>query len=446
MNSELTVIIGLGVTGLACARYFAAKGLPVAVTDSRDNPPALPKLRKELPDVEVVLGGISEKLLSQAHQLVVSPGISLKEPVIAHQIANGITALGDIELFVCEARAPILAITGSNGKTTVTTLLGKMIAEAGYRVGVCGNIGQPALDLLALPSPDFYVMELSSFQLETTESLKADVAVVLNVTEDHLDRYENYDEYLLAKQRIYRHCRQAIVNDDAPEIWRDFQFNNPPLGYSLKPPKQNRFGLRNIKNEVYLACGDELLMPTSALKLKGSHHFQNALCALAMGQAIQLPLQCMLNVLKNFSGLAHRCELVAEHSGIFWYNDSKATNVGACEAAITTIGEKHKGHLILIAGGDGKCADFSPLKHPVAHYVSHVILLGQDADRLQEQLADVVALTRVDSLPEAVTAAATFAKSGDAVLLSPACASLDMFENYEHRGEVFRQAVLELNP
>lgn len=442
-TAELRVIVGLGLTGLSCVRYFKKCGIPVAVTDSRLETPQLAMLKQEFPDVPAAMGGFSEELMSQAKELIVSPGVWLKEPAIAKQIAKGIPAIGDIELFAREVEKPIIAITGSNGKTTVTTLMGLMVEQAGYQAEVCGNIGLPVLDLLDKPAPDFYVMELSSFQLETTATLKPETAVVLNVSPDHMDRYDHYRDYVAAKQRIYLNCKKPIINWDEPEIFDSLNLRHP-IAFTLNKPRREQYGLIKENGHYYLAHQDRKLIAVDELPLKGQHHFQNALACLALGEAVGLPLEAMLTVLKQFKGLKNRCQWISDKKGIHWINDTKGTNVGATIAALNTVGEHLDGKLILIAGGDSKNADLTSLQKPIQKYVSQIILLGRDAFRFAETLNGLVAMTHVKSLEEAVQTASTIAAAGDTVLLSPACASFDMFRNYEHRGEVFVKAVNDL--
>ena len=425
----MKIIIGLGKTGVSCLRYFQRKGETVMAVDTRDSPPNLEAIQAEFPSLEIITGKLPEKLLLQADALIVSPGISLKTPAIAKARAQGVPCLGDIELFAGEAKAPIIAITGSNGKTTLTTLVGKMLADAGLNALVCGNIGVPVLDRLADPVPDYYVMELSSFQLETTQSLRAKVAVLLNLTADHMDRYKDITAYLAAKQRIYQQCETAVLNADAPLLWQ-----------SLALPAQQCFFSATDLTRCDVKVTEEIL---SQLPLQGAHHRENAVAALTIGHCLGLALAPMLQTLSSFTGLAHRCQKIATLKGVDWYNDSKATNVGATIAALTSLHSLYK-HIILIAGGDAKGADLSDLKPAVKAYVSQVILLGQAADELQALLQDEVACLRVDSLQAAVQQAAVMATAETVVLLSPACASWDMFDNYQQRGDVFVQAVREV--
>jgi len=442
MNGKegLKVIVGLGATGLACARFLVHQNIPIAVVDSRKEPPQLKNFKKEFPAIELTLGSFSEKLLNEAAEIVVSPGVSLKEPSIAEQIKKGKSVIGDIELFTRHIQNPILAITGSNGKTTVTTLLGLMVKEAGNSASVCGNIGEPVLNQLVSPEPDYYVIELSSFQLETTYSLNPAAATVLNVSPDHMDRYDTYQEYLHAKQRIYQHCHSPVVNADEPAIWETIKFMAAPIQFSVTNSKAD-FSLIEHNQEWHLAHHRKPLIAVHELKLNARHHLQNALAALAMGEAIGLPMESRLNVLRHFTGLPHRCQWIKTLNGVDWYNDSKGTNVGATQAAITSLGAHVKGKLILILGGQGKGADFSALRKPVQQYVKQIILIGEDAPIIEKALKDTATLSFADSMEAAVQSAQLAATPGDAVLLSPACASFDMFDNFEHRGDVFIKSV-----
>jgi UDP-N-acetylmuramoylalanine--D-glutamate ligase len=436
----MKLVVGIGLTGLSCIRYLVARGEKVAAIDSRAAPPELDQLKREFPEVPYTVGGFESPLWSQAAELVVSPGVSLQEPAIAQCIRAGVPAIGDVELFARVVQKPVIAITGSNGKTTVTSLVGKMVAEAGFAVEVCGNIGQPVLTAIDKPLPDFYVAELSSFQLETTDSLQPLTAVVLNVCQDHMDRYDSYEDYYQAKRRVYHGCRYPIVNADEPEIWRDIPFSQSPLAFSLRP-LDSGFCLREHNGEYFLALGEQLLLPVKEMQFTQQYEFQNALAALALGTAAGLPMNAMLETLRRFSGLPHRCQAVGEFGGIRWYNDSKGTNVGATIAALLSLGAAKSGRLFLIAGGDAKKADLSSLLEPVTRFADQLILLGKDAPQLQNLFAGKLPIARVTSMQEAVNFAAHSARPGDIVLLSPACASMDMFRNYAHRGEVFVQAI-----
>lgn len=439
-SDHFRIVVGLGKSGMSLVRFLANRGIAFAVADTRENPPELATLRRDYPQVEVRCGELDVEFLCRADELYVSPGLALATPALQQAAARGVKLSGDIELFARNAKAPIIAISGSNAKSTVTTLVGEMAVAAGKRVAVGGNLGTPALDLLD-DAIELYVMELSSFQLETTDKLNAEVATVLNVSEDHMDRYSGLPAYHLAKHRIFRGARQVVVNrQDA--LSRPLPMENVPCWtFGLNVPDFKGFGLREENGEKYLAFEFQTLMPVRELKIRGAHNQSNALAALALGHAAGLPFDAMLASLRTFAGLAHRCQWLRERDGVSWYDDSKATNVGAALAAIEGLGADIDGKLVLVAGGDGKGADFSALRAPVAAHCRAVVLLGRDAERLAQALGDSVPLIRVSSLDEAVQQGAALAQPGDAVLLSPACASLDMFKNFEERGRLFAQAV-----
>jgi len=439
-SDQFRIVVGLGKSGMSVVRHLARRGQPFAVVDTRANPPELATLQAQYPEIEVRCGELDVDFLCRASELLVSPGLAVSTPALQAAAARGVKLSGDIELFAREARAPIVAITGSNAKSTVTTLVGEMAQAAGRKVAVGGNLGTPALDLLN-DDVELYVLELSSFQLETTEQLNAEVATCLNVSEDHMDRYAGLPAYHQAKHRIFRGARQVVVN-------RDDRLSRPLLGeevpvwsFGLGKPDFKGFGLIEENGEKHLAFQFEVLMPARELKMRGAHNQSNALAALALGHAVGLPFAAMLQTLRTFAGLPHRCQWVGERAGVSYYDDSKATNVGAALAAIGGLGADIDGKLVLIAGGDGKGADFSALREPIARYCREVILLGRDAGRLASVLQDAVALKQVQGLEEAVQRAAECALPGDAVLLSPACASLDMFRNFEERGRLFAAAV-----
>jgi UDP-N-acetylmuramoylalanine--D-glutamate ligase len=440
VSDHFRIVVGLGKSGMSLVRFLAKQGVSFAVADTRDNPPELATLRQDYPQVEVRCGELDVEFLCRADELYVSPGLALATPALQQAAARGVKLSGDIELFARNAKAPIVAISGSNAKSTVTTLVGEMAAAAGKRVAVGGNLGTPALDLLD-DAVELYVLELSSFQLETTDQLGAEVATVLNVSEDHMDRYSGLPAYHLAKHRIFRGARQVVVN-------RQDALSRPLIGeglpcwtFGLNKPDFHGFGLREENGEKYLAFQFGNLMPVRELKIRGAHNQSNALAALALGHAVGLPFDAMLSALRTFTGLAHRCQWLRERAGVSYYDDSKATNVGAALAAIEGLGVDIAGKLVLIAGGDGKGADFSALRAPVIAYCRMVVLLGRDAELLAKTFGDTVPLVRVKTLEEAVQRAAECAQNGDAVLLSPACASLDMFKNFEERGHVFAHAV-----
>jgi len=455
MAEPQDIILGLGKTGLSLLRFFAKDQhpqrppLPI-VCDTRENPPELATLRREFPEVEVRLGAFDAELLCACEGTIfVSPGISLKEPALLEAARRGVRMGGDIDVFSAFADAPIVAITGSNGKSTVTTLVGEMAKKAGKRVAVGGNLGTPALDLLS-DDIELYVLELSSFQLETCQELGAQVACLLNISEDHMDRYASLKDYRAAKMRIFKGAWVRILaeeflsedeeNEEEDEVHMCWHGGIWSFGFETGPEAEH-FGLLRSDGVDYLAHDFDLLLPVSELKIRGTHNQLNAMAALAIGHAAGLPMAAMLDALREFTGLAHRCQFVRERAGVTWFNDSKATNVGAAKAAIEGLGCDIDGKLILIAGGDGKGADFAPLAKPVSLYCRAVILLGRDADQLAAALPKTVRQYRVDNLEQAVQQAAVIAEAGDAVLLSPACASLDMFKNFEQRGDMFVKAV-----
>ncbi len=436
-----TLIVGLGKTGLACARYLAARGVAVAVTDSRVHPPGLAALRDELPDVAVFLGGFSEEALNGANQLVVSPGVAPGAGFVAAARARGLPILSDIEIFARAVETPVAAITGSNGKSTVTALLGHMAETAGRRVRIGGNFGTPALDLLPAAGIELIVLELSSFQLELTDSLAPAVATVLNVTPDHLDRHGDIDAYAAAKARIFHRADVAVVNRDDARVAAMPAPGQAVVSFGLdSPPSGADFGVREHRGEAWLARGRKRILPTDAVGIRGGHNLANALAALALGTALDLDSTAMADALGNFRGLPHRMARVADINGVRWYDDSKATNVGATVAAVQGLA----GPLVVIAGGDGKNADFAPLAAAFKGKVRAAVLLGKDAARLAGALDGYVPCLDVATMEAAVAAAEHLARPGDTVLLSPACSSLDMFENFEARGWAFATAVKRL--
>lgn len=437
-----TLIVGLGVTGLSCVRYLAGSKGELAVADSRESPPGLKTLREEFPKVPVKLGGLDEEIFRNASLIVLSPGVSPNEPSVLRARDLGVPVVGDIELFARAANAPVAAITGSNGKSTVTTLVGEMAICADKRVRVGGNLSPPALSLLTGDAPDFYVLELSSFQLETTDSLNPVVSTVLNLSHDHMDRHATFELYAAAKQRIFAGDGTMVLNLDDPVIAAMARPGRRRLGFTLSAPDDGDFGLRIDRGKAWLARGSETLMPVSDLPLAGHHNVANALAALALAEALNLPMASRLQGIRRFRGLPHRCQLVAERHGVRWYNDSKGTNVGATVAALRGLGESRT--LVLIAGGDGKGADFIPLREPVARHVRQVVLYGRDAPIIERALSGAVPISFATTLKDAVESAAGAALPGDAVLFSPACASFDMFSNYEERGRVFASCVAGL--
>ena len=435
-----TLVVGLGETGLSVARYLSGQGVPVAVVDSRSEPPALERSRADLPaDVAVFLGDFSAEAFERAEQIIISPGVSLQEPAIAAAMARGIPVTGDIELFAQAATAPVIAVTGSNGKSTVVTLLGAMARRAGLDVRVGGNIGTPALDLITEQEPDLYVLELSSFQLETLSSLRPQAAAVLNVSADHMDRYPDLQAYAATKQSIFRQAAVQVFNLDDALVSSLVDRTRPHTGFTCSVPDNGNYGLVVIDAQTWLARGSEPIMPASAISMAGQHNLANALAALAMGEAAGIPLASMVETLTEFRGLPHRMQYVGCGNNVRWFNDSKGTNVGAALAAIEGV----DGQLVLIAGGDGKGADFTPLATALQGKGRAAVLIGKDAGLLETLLRDVVPVRRATDMSEAVRLAAELAQPGDSVLLSPACASTDMFRNFEQRGDVYMQAVQE---
>ena len=433
------VIVGLGRTGLSAARYLRASGWRLAVTDTRAAPPELAALTALDAGIPVHLGGLEPALLDEALCVVASPGVSLAQPFFEAARRRGLEIVGDIELFARAAHAPVAGITGTNGKSTVTTLLARMAQRAGLRVRVGGNLGEPALDLLSNDAA-LYVLELSSFQLETTSHLECRAATVLNVTADHLDRYSSVETYAAAKARIFARCDTAVINLDDPLVVAMPRSVRRTLSFSLRATVGADYAVATHRGEWWLIRGSEPLLPIAAMRIKGLHNAANALAALALGEALELPLEAMLAELREFAGLAHRSQWVAEVRGVTYINDSKGTNVGATLAAVGGMA----GPLVMIAGGDGKNQDFAPLAAAFRGKVRHTVLIGRDAPHIARALAGVCTLENCATLPEAVRAAAHAARPGDTVLLSPACASLDMFRDYAQRGAVFAQAVAEL--
>ncbi len=437
-SSKLKVVVGIGTTGLSVARHLSQMGERFVMFDTRQQPPCLDQLKAELPEVSVVLGEFLVDSFDGADEIILSPGLSRENPAIQAALLSGVPVIGDIELFARTANAPIVAITGSNGKSTVTTLLGEMCAAAGVPVGVGGNLGMPALALLD-EHKELYVLELSSFQLESVSGLNAEVATVLNISPDHMDRYRSLLDYHQAKHRIFNGVRQVVVNredklsvplvSDKVKQW-SFGLNRPDFG---------GFGLLDQDGEPWLSYQFDRLMPEAELGIKGSHNTRNALAALALGSAVGLPMAEMLQVLREFQGLPHRCQAVKSLAGVTYINDSKATNVGATLAAISGLsGEQN---LILIAGGRGKGQDFTPFAKALMGSVKQLVLLGEDAPAIGDSVGDRVPTIYAASLQGAVEAAQKIAEAGDIVLLSPACASFDMFCSFEDRGGQFVNAV-----
>jgi len=437
------LVVGLGDTGLSALRWLARQDARLSVADSRESPPNLEMVKTEFPALQVFTGDFTAAILSGIDLIVLSPGVSLSEPEIQAAVARGVSVVGDVELFAQyrNKNAKVIAITGANGKTTVTTLVGEICRAAGLKTIVAGNIGLPVLDALMMEVPDVYVLELSSFQLETTDTLYLDAATMLNLSEDHMDRYESLSDYAIAKARIFYHAKLQVLNRD--DAW-SMLMARPKLvqvTFGLNEPDEGEYGLRQINGETWLSFGDKELINIRDLKLSGLHNAANALAAVALCRGIGIDFPPIIQTLYNFKGLPHRVEWIANIDDVDYYDDSKGTNVGATCAALSGLPQK----VVLIAGGDGKGQDFSPLKEAVNNNARAVVLIGRDAALIEEVLNETnIPLYRVSSLPEAVNVSRKLAQSGDAVLLSPACASFDMFKNYIHRAEVFVNAVHDL--
>ena len=447
------LVLGLGETGISLVRWLIAQGARVRVADSRNNPPSLDMLQKEFPAVDVRCGIFRSELLDSIELIAISPGVALREPFVARAAAQGIPIVGDIELFALslpKKKCPqIIAITGSNGKTTVTSMVGAMCRAAGKETLVAGNISPAVLDVLMQRKnkhPDVWVLELSSFQLETTYSLNADAATVLNISEDHMDRYSDMGEYIAAKARIFRANGeggvQVLNRDDADSTAMALiDRKHVTFGVNSAPVNDEDWGIEVEGADICLVQGSQRVMKTAEMQVNGLHNYSNALAALALCRAIDLPLKSLLEALRNFKGLPHRVEAVDEIKDVIYYDDSKGTNVGATVAALRGLDRR----AVVILGGDGKGQDFSPLAAAVSNHARAVVLIGRDAAKIASALetCDVPKLYASD-MKEAVKLSADQAQPGDAVLMSPACASFDMYRNYVHRAEAFISAVRDL--
>ena len=446
LKDKQVLVLGLGDTGLSALRWLHRQGARLSVADTREIPPGIATLEAELPSVKLHTGVFTETVFNDAEIIVISPGVPMAEPMVQNALKRGVPVVGDVELFAQykPASAKVIAITGANGKSTVTTLVGEMCKAAGLKTVVAGNIGLPVLDTLHGETPDVYVLELSSFQLETTNSLNADAATVLNISEDHMDRYEGLDAYAQAKARVFFGKGVQVLNrQDAWSMGMALQ-GRAVVTFGLgQAANDSDFGLVTQAEDTQLMRGQKALLATSEMKIAGLHNAANALAALALGGAIGVPQAAMIKALREYKGLPHRVEWVADISNVAFYDDSKGTNVGATYAALQgLVGPNDTKKVVLIAGGDGKGQDFSPLADVVAKNARAVVLIGRDAAQIETALSGTkVALMNADSLEAAVKAAYGLAKAGDAVLLSPACASFDMFRNYVHRAEVFVQSV-----
>lgn len=445
VNDRLTVIVGLGDTGLSCVKYFVSVGEKVKVVDSRDEPPGLAALKELYPDVEYELGGFKLETFVTAKQLVVSPGVSIRSAEIEAARKAGVAITGDIDIFSKLITAPIIAVTGSNGKSTVVAMLAEILRKADKNFGLGGNLDgenfKPALDLIAEDAKDLYLLELSSFQLETTESLGAEVATILNLSADHMDRYEGIDDYHRAKQRIFTDCKQVVINRDDEESYPLEESDATVWDFGFGRSGVNGLGLLEEGGDQYLAYQLEKIISVNELKIFGQHNISNTLAAIALAMAIDIDMNAIKAAITEFSGLPHRCQWVANIAGVDFYNDSKGTNVGATVAAVEGLGEHISGHIVLIAGGISKGADFTALVPAMNKWGKAVILIGQDAVEIASYFdADIQAYFASD-MTDAARLALQQSTPGDAVLLSPACASFDMFENFQHRGFAFIESV-----
>lgn len=445
LKNKRVLVLGLGETGLSALRWLHAQGAHLIAADTRTPPPGIEALKAELPQVITYTGAFSNAMFNDIDLIVVSPGVPLSTPEIQAAISRGVRVVGDIELFAqyCPPDTKIIGITGANGKTTVTTLVGEMCKAAGLKVIVAGNIGLPVLQTLSMPTPDVYVLELSSFQLETTSSLQLDAATMLNLSEDHMDRYDTMQDYAIAKARIFYNAAIQVLNRD--DAWSMMMARGKcaqmTFGLDACDADGADFGLLQQDGETWLMAREKALININDLKIIGLHNAANALAAVALCRAIGIDYAPIIQALYNFKGLPHRVEWVANIDDVDYFDDSKGTNVGATCAAIEGLSRD----IVLIAGGDGKGQDFSPLAKAVSNHVRAVVLIGRDAQRIENILLETdVPLYRAMDLSEAVNIAKKLAKPQDSVLLSPACASFDMFKDYLHRAEVFCEAVHRL--
>ena len=445
LKDKKVLVLGLGETGLSALRWLERQGAILSAADSRENPPSAEDVMRRMPKVVVHTGAFKPEVLLSADLIVISPGVSINEPAVQAAIQAGISVIGDVELFAQyrSKNAKVIAITGSNGKTTVTTLVGEMCKAAGLKTIVAGNIGLPVLEALMMETPDVYVLELSSFQLETTHSLVVDAATMLNLSEDHMDRYASLQDYAVAKAHIFYHAKLQVLNRD--DAW-SMLMARPKLaqvtfGFSEQGFDHKDYGLKQVQADTWLMDGEKELINLNDLKIAGLHNAANALAAVALCRGIGVDYAPIIQTLYNFKGLPHRVEWVANIDDVDYYDDSKGSNVGATCAALSGLPQK----IVLIAGGDGKGQDFAPLADAVAANARAVVLIGRDAGLIEAALLQTnIPIYRAEDLPEAVNIAKKVAQDGDAVLLSPACASFDMFKNYVHRAEVFVDAVKQL--
>ncbi len=435
------IIFGLGDTGLSTARYLYSKGKRFCVYDNFKNPPALKILKQEMPDIKFYSGERQLFTINPGTKILLSPGVPRSDSFLREAIEAGATIKSDLDLFITEVDVPIIGITGSNGKSTVTELLGAMASESGYKVAIGGNLGPPALDLLDTKA-EIFILELSSFQLENSDALNLSIATILNLSPDHLDRHRTMHGYSLAKQRIFLGCKTAVINLDDKTTYPNNFDGRLIIKWSFDEPKSGEIGLAGEFPNIFICFGTKIIMRADEIYLPGKHNLANSLAALTIGISIGFSIESMCGVLKNFSGLAHRCELILSKEGVNWINDSKATNVGATRAALEGLGERK--NIILIAGGIAKGANFQSLLTPIKKHCKKVILIGESALKFSSIISDDVQVSLVTSIEEAVKLSKSYSSIGDLVLLSPACSSLDMFRDYIDRGETFIKAVLDI--
>lgn len=438
MNQSIYLVAGLGKTGHSIAAYLQRRNLKFIAFDTRQQVESLDTFIKEFPDVEVFLEKLPDHVYSSVKEIITSPGISLEEPFLQKARRLNIPIIGDIECLARTVKAPVVAITGTNGKSTVTSLVGEMAKTAGKNVAVAGNIGLPVLDLVDNEEDyDLWVLELSSFQLDLTYSLTPMAATILNISPDHLDRHHTLKAYTDSKQKIYSQAQNLVYNRDDLATFPNVEFTANLVSFGLED--NQGWGILAKENKTYIAFEDSLLLNTDELLIKGKHNWQNALAACALASAVNIPIQIIISVLKQFTGLPHRCQWTRTINQVDWVNDSKGTNIGAAISAISGIGGSIKGKIVLIAGGLGKGADFTQLRPATEQYTRSVILIGKDALKIKKALSWNTLLAT--SFEEAISLANKEAKPGDVVLLSPACASQDMFKDFNHRGEVFMKLV-----
>ena len=430
----MKLVLGLGDTGFSIARFLSKQNIAYKLADSRTQPPFLSDYLSEFPNSKPVLGDWTQDLLVDIDEIFISPGIAQTQSIVVWAREQGIPVISDIELFSRYANAPVIGITGSNGKSTVTQLLGEMIANEGKKVAVGGNIGKPALDCLD-DAIEYYVLELSSYQLDYTQNLNLFTGVVLNITPDHLDRYDSFEKYIDSKLSLYQYCQHLVVNIDEPLVPKKKAVKH----FGMDMPKQpTDFGTVTCHGSCYFLKGDDVLLYVGDMQLIGEHNITNVLAALALGDAIGLSADSMVESIKAFKGLEHRLEWVAKKQGVDYYNDSKATNVVSTIKALNALIDRHE-NIVLIAGGIAKQEDYTPLFDLIDKDVVSVVLIGQSAKTLGEGIKKS-SVNYVDSMDEAVNLAASMVNDG-VVLLSPACASFDMFDNFEARGKAFKQAI-----